>query len=218
MKTMYSSVASGGMDVHHTFSNVTFRDANAQIVRRERLRYRADLVGVQTQIKNRIHAIFHRHGIFHDVSDLFGVKGRAFLVALCQNGSEHLSPSALAVLQGQVTLLNEVRRHRRSRPARQAARPAPGPSRQPDVEMGVHRSRSRRGPLRGEVASDVRPLYRQRKNKLQPRVHQSRPPMSQSGVCRMDKAGALHRHAAVSSGPEKTSRTVSFGNGPALPP
>ena len=40
--------------------------------RREWMRYRADMAGVQTQAKSRIHAVFHRHGIFHDFSDSFG--------------------------------------------------------------------------------------------------------------------------------------------------
>ena len=80
--------------------------------RREWMRYRADLVGVQTQAKNRIHAVFHRHGIFHDFSDLFGGQGRAFLAELCREG-EHaggkLPAGALAALRGQVRLLDQVR-------------------------------------------------------------------------------------------------------------
>ena len=58
--------------------------------RREWMRYRRDLVIIQTQTKNRIHAIFHRHGIFHDFSDLFGGKGRRFLgePIACDSGSE----------------------------------------------------------------------------------------------------------------------------------
>jgi len=43
---------------------------------REWMRHRMDLVAVQTQVKCRIHAIFHRRGIFHDFSDLFGAGGR----------------------------------------------------------------------------------------------------------------------------------------------
>ena len=39
---------------------------------REWMRYRADLVGVQTQTKSRICAVFHRHGVFHEFSDVFG--------------------------------------------------------------------------------------------------------------------------------------------------
>jgi transposase len=42
--------------------------------RREQMRFRGDLVGLQTMVKNRIHAIFHRQGIFHEFSDLFGGK------------------------------------------------------------------------------------------------------------------------------------------------
>jgi transposase len=80
--------------------------------RREWMRYRADLVGVQTQTKNRIHAVFHRHGIFHDFSDLFGGKGRAFLAELCRAGRHaggQLPAGALAALRGQVRLLDQVR-------------------------------------------------------------------------------------------------------------
>jgi transposase len=78
--------------------------------RREQMRFRADLVASQTEVKNRIHAIFHRHGIFHEFSDLFGGKGRRFLVELCIGGSEYLSPEALQALRGQVRLLDHLRR------------------------------------------------------------------------------------------------------------
>jgi len=77
--------------------------------RREQMRFRADLVGSQTVVKNRIHAIFHRHGLFHDFSDLFGGEGRRFLGELCIGGSEHLSPQALQALRGQVKLLDHLR-------------------------------------------------------------------------------------------------------------
>lgn len=80
--------------------------------RREWMRYRADLVGVGTQTKNRIHAICHRHGIFHEFSDLFGGKGRVFLAELCREGRHaggQLPPGALAALRGQVRLLDQVR-------------------------------------------------------------------------------------------------------------
>ena len=79
---------------------------------REWMRYRADLVGVQTQTKSRICAVFHRHGVFHDFSDLFGGKGRAFLAELCRAGRHAggvLPPGALAALRGQVRLLDQVR-------------------------------------------------------------------------------------------------------------
>jgi transposase len=77
--------------------------------RREQMRYRADLVALQTMVKNRIHALFHRHGIFHDYSDLFGGPGRAFLTDLCQHGSPYLSGQALNALRGQVRLLDHLR-------------------------------------------------------------------------------------------------------------
>ena len=207
MNNVYSSVSCGGMDVHYKFSNVTFRDKDGRVVRRERLRhpardqlrerlsrwprgtpivleasfgwgwlsdllseagldpylsncykieqmrkargwvktnkkdadmlsllpfettdwwqvwrappqvrnrreqmrFRADLVALQTAVKSRIHAIFHRHGLFHEFSDLFGAQGRRFLAALCIGGSEYLSRQALQALRGQVKLLDHLR-------------------------------------------------------------------------------------------------------------
>jgi transposase len=77
---------------------------------RERMRFRADLVALQTQCKNRIHAVFHRHGIFHDFSDLFGRAGREFLTELCRDGhGGQLSGGALLALRGHVQLLDYVR-------------------------------------------------------------------------------------------------------------
>jgi transposase len=76
------------------------------------MRYRADLVEVQTTTKSRTCAVFHRHGIFHEFSDLFGGKGRALLVEVCREGrhaSGVLPPGALAALRGQVRLLDHVR-------------------------------------------------------------------------------------------------------------
>lgn len=78
--------------------------------RREWMRYRMGLVRVQTRTKNQIHAIFHRHGIFHDFSDLFGSQGRRFLAELCLNGHDRLSGGALASLRGHVLLLDQVRK------------------------------------------------------------------------------------------------------------
>ena len=78
--------------------------------RREQMRFRGDLVGLQTMVKNRIHAIFHRHGIFHEFSDLFGGKGRKFLAELCLYNPTDLSYQALLALRGQVKLLDHLRR------------------------------------------------------------------------------------------------------------
>jgi len=80
--------------------------------RREWMRHRASLVRVQTETKNRISALFHRHGIFHDFSDLFGAAGRRFLAALCREGrvGEVVLPDgALTALRGLVALLNHIR-------------------------------------------------------------------------------------------------------------
>lgn len=80
--------------------------------RREWMRHRADLVKVQTEIKNRIHAIFHRHGIFHDFSDLFGGKGRLFLEQLSRgedSQSRYLPPGAKVALRDDLELLGQLR-------------------------------------------------------------------------------------------------------------
>jgi len=77
---------------------------------REQMRFRGDLVELQTMVKSRIHAIFHRHGIFHEFSDLFGAKGRKFLVELCLHNPVHLPAQALLALRGQLKLLDHLRR------------------------------------------------------------------------------------------------------------
>ena len=63
---------------------------------RERMRYRSDLVKVQTETKNRIHAIFHKHGVFHEFTNVFRGAGREFLSELCRDGGGLLSGGALA--------------------------------------------------------------------------------------------------------------------------
>jgi len=78
--------------------------------RREQMRFRGDLVGFQTAVKSRIHAIFHRHGIFHEFSDLFGGQGRKYLVELCLHNPANLPPEALLALRGQLKLLDHLRR------------------------------------------------------------------------------------------------------------
>jgi len=80
---------------------------------RDWLRHRADLVQMQTATKNRIHAIFHRQGIFYEeTKDLFGGRGRGFLMALCQDGRHAggvLPAGALEALRGQMRLLMHLR-------------------------------------------------------------------------------------------------------------
>ncbi len=78
--------------------------------RRECMRYRMTLVATQTQMKNRIHAILHRHGILAEFSDLFGVQGRRFLQLLVASDKGELPPSARACLKGYLQLLDHVRR------------------------------------------------------------------------------------------------------------
>jgi transposase len=69
---------------------------------RERLRYRAALVGIRTGVKNRIQAVLHRRGVLHSFSDLFGKSGRAWLDELT------LPPAAREVLSGQLQLIDSL--------------------------------------------------------------------------------------------------------------
>ena len=82
--------------------------------RREWMRYRAGLVAIQTETKNRIHALFHRHGIFFtEGTDLFGGVGRRFLARLSQDGRHAggaLPEGALAALRGLVDLMTYLRK------------------------------------------------------------------------------------------------------------
>jgi transposase len=80
--------------------------------RREWMRYRSGLVAAQTETKNRLHAVCHRHGIFYEFSDLFGGEGRRFLKAVCQEGRHAggvLAPGALETLRGLMRLLEHLR-------------------------------------------------------------------------------------------------------------
>jgi transposase len=65
---------------------------------------------LQTGLKNRIHAILHRHGIVHGKSDWFGTAGRRFLNLLIGPGEETLPDSARAMLKGYLQLLDQLRR------------------------------------------------------------------------------------------------------------
>lgn len=47
---------------------------------REQLRYRASLVSLQTQIKNKVHALLDKNGLFCPYSDLFGGRGMNWLL------------------------------------------------------------------------------------------------------------------------------------------
>jgi len=49
---------------------------------KEKCRFRASLLHLRTQVKNKIHAILFKHSLRHKFSDLFGKGGRAWLEAL----------------------------------------------------------------------------------------------------------------------------------------
>lgn len=76
---------------------------------REWMRYRMTLVSIQTSLKNRTHAVLHRHGIMHEYSDLFSVAGRKFLRELGED-SIRLPESGRATLKGYLQLLDQLRR------------------------------------------------------------------------------------------------------------
>jgi len=76
---------------------------------RELLRHRMALVQEQTQVKNRIHAVLHRHGILHGRSDLFGVGGRKFLAELMLD-EQQLRQTARQALKDQLAVLDSLRR------------------------------------------------------------------------------------------------------------
>lgn len=76
---------------------------------REWLRYRMSLVHMQTALKNRIHAILHRHGLFPEVVHLFGVAGRRWLQRLLPTPDSPLPASARDALKGYLQLLDHLR-------------------------------------------------------------------------------------------------------------
>jgi len=75
---------------------------------RELLRHRRSLVQVQTAVKNRLHAILHRHGILNENSDLFGVAGRRFL-SLLVTDAQALGESSRQTLKQELMLLDQLR-------------------------------------------------------------------------------------------------------------
>lgn len=81
---------------------------------RELLRYRMSLVGMQTMIKNQIHATLHRHGLCPDFADLFGVAGRAWLSSLIQEPEQEpgnlLRENARQTLRGHLQMLDQIRK------------------------------------------------------------------------------------------------------------
>lgn len=69
---------------------------------RELLRFRAALVRLQTMVKNRIHAILLKHGYQSPSTDVFGLKGRAWLATL------PLRPVYQQALQGFLAVLDTL--------------------------------------------------------------------------------------------------------------
>jgi transposase len=76
---------------------------------RELLRHRMGLVQIQTVVKNRVHAVLHRHGVIGQLSDLFGVTGRRMLQMLADD-EQLLRESARRNLKDLLILLDTLRR------------------------------------------------------------------------------------------------------------
>ncbi len=70
---------------------------------RELLRYRLSLVRIQTQVKNKIHAILIKNGLEHPFTDLFGKKGLVWLKAV------EMRPVYQMALQGYLHNLNTLK-------------------------------------------------------------------------------------------------------------
>jgi transposase len=70
---------------------------------RELFRYRASLVALQTQVKNKVHGILLKHGYTSPYSDVFGRKGREWLTGL------PLEPVYRQALEGYLALLHTLK-------------------------------------------------------------------------------------------------------------
>jgi len=70
---------------------------------RELHRHRAALVRLRTSIKNRVHSILSKHGVyFLHISDIFGLKGREAL----QKTSQHLRPVYQQAMERYLSLVD----------------------------------------------------------------------------------------------------------------
>ncbi|KKU06162.1 MAG: Transposase protein [Candidatus Uhrbacteria bacterium GW2011_GWE2_45_35] len=64
---------------------------------KEIVRFRASLINLRSQVKNKVHAILHKQGLIHNFTNLFGVSGTTWLKSLTLpepfafNLSEYLS-------------------------------------------------------------------------------------------------------------------------------
>jgi transposase len=67
--------------------------------KRELLRYRASLISIRTGVKNRVHALLDKQGVFQPFSDLFRKAGRKFLDTL------ELRPVYQSTLDGYLRLI-----------------------------------------------------------------------------------------------------------------
>jgi len=74
---------------------------------RQAMRHREWLVGQRTQAKNRIHAVLAGYNLISPVSNLFGVKGRAYLVEVLANQIRLASQKVIADYLALIDLLDQ---------------------------------------------------------------------------------------------------------------
>lgn len=75
---------------------------------KEQCRFRASLVNLRTQVKNKIHAILFKHSLRHNFSNLFGKGGRNWLQSLSLKEPFQSNLNRYLALLDQITVLIEL--------------------------------------------------------------------------------------------------------------
>jgi transposase len=75
---------------------------------KEQCRFRASLVNLRTQVKNKIHAILFKHSLRHNFSNLFGKGGRNWLQSLSLKEPFQSNLNRYLALLDQITALIEL--------------------------------------------------------------------------------------------------------------
>lgn len=75
---------------------------------KEQCRFRASLINLRTQIKNKIHAILFKHSLKHNFSNLFGKGGRNWLASLSLKEPFDINLNRYLQLIDQLTILIEA--------------------------------------------------------------------------------------------------------------
>ena len=75
---------------------------------KEQCRFRASLINLRTQIKNKIHAILFKHSLRHNFSNLFGKAGRNWLKSLSLKEPFQTNLNRYLILLDQLSLIIET--------------------------------------------------------------------------------------------------------------